>query len=1487
MFWSRIRSFLLFLTLSATATSGSASAQSSRISFTTTEGTWISLDVAPNGGSLVFELLGDIYSLSVEGGNARALLTGHAFQSQARFSPDGTHLAYVSDGSGSDNVWIALSDGTEARPLSNVRRATMLSPAWSADGSAVFVTQIALGMQRVAELWRYDVDTGEGIRIVENNNGRSAPLVSSPAPGPYGAAPSPDGVSLYYTSVTPRPYGSRSGASSAVYHLDLESGEKQRVHLEGLNAMKPAVSPDGRRMVYAAMKDGHTGLKVRDIDSGLERWLAYPIQRHQLEGRATRDVLPNFAIAPDGESVFLEWNGRIHRLGMDDESDHLVPFEADVSLAVEPRLEFPRRVETGPVSARRAQHLAVAADGRVAFSTLARIWIADQDSETPERLTDTERSREFSPAWSPNGRWIAFVTWDATGGHLWKARSDGRGDPVQLSTTSALWIDPAWTPDGSGVVALMAPLGSTLATRGPVPPDAQVVVVPAEGGATSKVMPANGLRHPHFIDNPERIYLSSPQAGLVSVDLEGNNRRVETHLNRDAGFGDLRMSPDGRFLLCIIGRRVLRVPVPTTGFEGIELSLDQATTLTDEAPTSVAWSGDGASVSWITGLVLSRVEAAGTVEGRQDVSLHVEVPRPAPSGDVVFRGATVLTMRGYETVDDGDVVVRNNRIVGVGPSNTIPVPAGARIVDVRGKFIVPGFIDIHAHLGTAQELLRPESSSSFANLAYGITTVRDPQANPDVFAVADIIEADAVPGPRTFSTGPGLFSMTDFQSLDEVRQTLQTYRDEYRTHLIKEYLVGTRQQRQWVVQAAREMGMMVTNEGGADTKGDLTHAVDGFSGNEHNFPVAPIYDDLVQLYARTGITYTPTLIVSFGGALPIYRLLAEERPHENVRISRWFGDGALFARSSSRVLWFPSEDHNNVEVGEGVNAILQAGGRVGLGGHGEVQGLSNHWEMKLLARGGMKPHDILRVATIFGAEAIGFEQDLGSLEPGKLADLAVLDRNPLENIEATQSIRYVMKNGVLYDGETLDQLWPREEQLVRPWWLARPSGAAGAHTAIDHLVRRTMDEARIPGVAVAVVRRGEVVLSKGYGVANLETGTPVTAETMFQSGSLGKQFTSAGVLALVEDGRIGLDTSVRIYIPEAPESWQTITVRHLLTHSSGIPDYTGENFDYETDYTEIDLVRMASELELEFPAGSRWNYSNTGYVMLGVILGRVTGDNYWEFLRERIFDPAGMTTIRVNTENDIVLNRARGYLPVEGGWRHAGYVAPTTNTTADGSMLLNLHDLIAWNEAVRNRRVLQSESWDIILSPMTLTSGRTYPYGFGWFLDEVGGQIIHQHGGAWQGFVTQFTRFTGDDLAVIVLANARSVAPSELANGIAALLNPALAPVPPPTTPIRDTDPTATTFVREILSKVASGNLELADFAFVRQTVFPRMRTALTSALQGLGSPDRLELLQMQEIGDDRALQYWAWYGERRFRILVSLGPQGGLTALRAIPEDR
>jgi len=391
-------------------------------------------------------------------------------------------------------------------------------------------------------------------------------------------------------------------------------------------------------------------------------------------------------------------------------------------------------------------------------------------------------------------------------------------------------------------------------------------------------------------------------------------------------------------------------------------------------------------------------------------------------------------MDSNKVIGNGDILINGNRIQAVGKRGGVEIPSTATVIDMHGKTIMPGVIDIHAHWRTKISVQDLEDHNAYANLAYGVTAIRDPQAmTDDIFVYSDAVNTGEMVGPRIFSTGRGVFFFNNFQSYEQVYAVLERYKKKYRTHLIKSYLPGNRQVRQWVVQACRELGLIVTTEGGSDAKMDITFALDGFSGNEHSVPIVPLYKDIVQLYAQAGISYTPTLLVSFGGPFAVDHFIQNEIGLKDKKLHRFMPSNLISQRIALSNQVEP-EQHIYPQVAKGAKEILDAGGNVGLGGHGEMQGLQVHWEMWTLAAGGMDNLDVLRVATLESAKAIGLDSEIGSIEVGKLADLVVMDSNPLEDIANTNSVSRVMVNGTLFDANTLDQLWPEKKGLPTPWW---------------------------------------------------------------------------------------------------------------------------------------------------------------------------------------------------------------------------------------------------------------------------------------------------------------------------------------------------------------------------------------------------------------------------------------------------------------------
>ena len=434
--------------------------------------------------------------------------------------------------------------------------------------------------------------------------------------------------------------------------------------------------------------------------------------------------------------------------------------------------------------------------------------------------------------------------------------------------------------------------------------------------------------------------------------------------------------------------------------------------------------------------------------------------------------------------------------------------------------------------------------------------------------------------------------------------------------------------------------------------------------------------------------------------------------------------------------------------------------------------------------------------------------------------------------------------------------------------------------AIEKVVEAEVARQRVPGVAVAVIRKGEPILARGFGLANVEHNVPVTPDTIFQSGSVGKQFTAAAAMLLVEDGKLVLSDPVTKYFPDAPEHWKRILVRHLLTHTSGLPDYTAGMVEYRRDYTEEELLKFAYGLKLEFEPGSRWNYSNTGYIVLGFLIRKASGQFYGDVLEERVFAKIGMKTARVISEEDIVPHRAAGYRLLRNELKNQSWVAPRLNTTADGSLYLSLKDMIAWDAALRTQQVLKPESWKQVFTPVTLASGKTYPYGFGWQVDQFAGHRAQRHGGSWQGFQTHIARFPDDDLTIIVLANLAQSSPEQISNAIAAAIDPRLAV--PPLKPIPDTDTEMQARVRRLLSEAAAGTLKAEEFAYVRGGFVQR---GPNETLKAAGPLKSLTLLEARELGDDRIRVYDAAFEKVMLRVRVAVAPDGKLAQFAVSPR--
>lgn len=1152
-----------------------------KATLTATRGTWISLDVSPDGQTIVFDLLGDLYTMPIGGGKAKRITEGMAFDAQPRFSPDGQSIVFISDRSGGDNVWTMRLDFSDTVQITQGNTSLYYSPEWMPDGEHIVVSRTDRLFES-AKLYLYHVK-------------QRSPMPVGPTTGALkvlGAAPSPDGRYLWYAGRAGDWDYNALFPQYQLYRYDRETGTATLMTSRYGSGFRPAVSPDGRWLAYGSRHNAETGLRLRDLATGEERWLAYPIQRDDMESRATLDVLPGYSFTPDARAVVLSYGGEIWRVPVDGSAPSKIPFEVDVQLDVGPEVKFTSRVDTSAmVVARQIRHPVTASSGdRVVFTAFDRLWIREGDGQ-PRRLTSQEVG-EYHPAWSPDGQWIAYVTWnDSLGGHIMKVRADGRSAPQQLTRVPALYYNVAWNPDGSRIVASRGAARDLKNAPdvffGPI--GGEFVWVPAAGGDVRVIAPTGNRDVAHFrSDEPDRIYAYSFSEGLVSFRWDGTDvrqhlrvrgaippggnphrpewmalpRRVFPVALKELGLepgepgrqpppADLVLiAPRGpRRALAQVGMHLysvdlppLREPTPTISVASPRSAPVPVRQLTEIGGEFPSWSADGRRVHWALGNMfftydLARVEAiedsteeaaretvrqalraravldslkavrktvdsltkadrvvpdsltqrlhrlvgdsvqikadslmraadelraraarirahadsvrAGLDSARADtvtyrpreVRIEATMPRDVPRGTVVLRGGRAVTMQGHEIIENADIVITDNRIAAIGPRGEVSVPEGARIVDVSGTTITPGFVDTHYHAQWLVPEIHPQQTWQYlTNLAYGVTTTRDPQSgSTDILSYQDRVETGGMVGPRIYSTGPGVFLDDNIRSAEHAKSVLKRYAYYYRTNTLKMYMAGNRQQRQWIIQAAKELELMPTTEGGLDFKLDLTHAIDGYAGIEHALPIAPIYEDVARLFKTSQTTNTPTLLVSYGGPFGENYFYTREEVHDDPKLRRFMPEQSLDARTrrrggSGEAAWFLEEEYVFPRHAEFIKRLLDDSARAAVGSHGQLHGLGYHWELWAMGSGGASTHDLLRAATILGAEAIGLGSDLGSLEPGKLADLLVFDADPLADLRNSVRLRYVMKNGRLYNAETLDEIWPRERPLPVQRW---------------------------------------------------------------------------------------------------------------------------------------------------------------------------------------------------------------------------------------------------------------------------------------------------------------------------------------------------------------------------------------------------------------------------------------------------------------------
>jgi imidazolonepropionase-like amidohydrolase/Tol biopolymer transport system component len=1000
------------------------------------EGTWMNLDVSPDGRTIAFDLLGDIYTMPISGGRATRIAAGMPYETQPRFSPDGRQIAFTSDRAGGENIWLMNVDGSNRRQLTKESFTLLNNPTWSADGRFVaarkhFTTQRSAG---TGEIWMYHVAGGNGVALVERPNPQFQKELGEPMFTPAGDA-------IYFSrDTTPGntfEYAQNSNDQVfAIERYDLKTGERSTVAAGPGGAVRPTPSPDGRYLAYVHRERSKSKLYLKDLRSGEERKIYDNLDQDMQETWAVHGVYPNMDWTPDSRSIVFWAGGKIRRVNVDGSGAAEIPFQvSDTREVIDP----PRPVVDAfseSFTTKMPRFATLSPDSRrVLFESLGRLYVKDATGGAPRRLTPSDNDFQLDPSWSRDGGKILFVSWnDQRLGEIRVVNADGSGMRT-LTQTPGHYRRPRFSPDGQTIVFERGGGGGLTSDRWAE--DKGVFKMPAAGGAAARLTAQGGS--PHFGAASDRVYLhlsEDQKLKLISVDMNGKDRR--THAQGEMVV-EYQVAPTGDHLAFRENYNVFVAPffagakTLDVGAKGNQLPVTKATGIGGQY---LHWAGNSSTLGWSLGPTLYstatnaliRSDGGKYVSPTSGISLAMPVRAEVPQGLVALVGAKVITMANDAggIIDDGVVLVENNRIRAVGRRGDVAIPAGARQVDVTGKTIIPGLIDAHAHGPQGQSDLIPQQNwQALAHLAFGVTTVHDPSStSSEIFPAAEMQRAGVILAPRTFSTGeivygarnPGRYAVID--SYDDALAHVRRLKAQG-AHSVKNYNQPRRDQRQQVVAAALAENIAVVAEGGSLFEMDMALIADGNTTLEHNIPQAMLYKDVLDFYGQTKVGYTPTLGVTYGGLGGEPYWISQSEVFKHPLLTRHVPGDVLNAELV-RVTKAPEEDFVDKVSARTAKMISDRGVPVSIGAHGQQQGLAAHWEMWSFVRGGWTPLEALKAATITPARSLGF-RDIGSLEPGKLADLVILNADPTVDIQNSDEVSKVMLNGRLYDALTLNE----------------------------------------------------------------------------------------------------------------------------------------------------------------------------------------------------------------------------------------------------------------------------------------------------------------------------------------------------------------------------------------------------------------------------------------------------------------------------------